>query len=142
MDSGRFQVCRRADGTPIRGTDVLLKELRAFKVRQSRAGNETSGAEGRDHDDLCLSCAIPAFMGGLNFMEMNTTEAGTSTRSLPPREMIAFDEEKKALELERVANEKAEREREAERQRATWECKRRTEEEIGDLPWDNPRWGD
>jgi hypothetical protein len=37
--------------------------------------------------------------------------------------------------------EKREHEREEEEQRASWEVKRRTEEEMRNLPWDNPQWG-
>jgi hypothetical protein len=131
VDSGRFQVCRRQDGTTIRGTELLLRELRAFKVRQTRAGNETSGAEGKDHDDMCLSCALPVFVGGLPQMIMDTTPLTTDVIEwMPPRERAALEAEQTALALQRVADEKAEEEREANRRLASWQVKRRTEEEI------------
>jgi hypothetical protein len=130
VDSGRFQVCRRPDGQPIRGTEVLLKELRAFKIRQSKSGNETSGAEGRDHDDLCLSCAIPVFMGGLNFMEMRTATAEESADWLPPREATALEAERAerehaeqaALKREQAELEKANERAYQESRYQTWYC--------------------
>jgi hypothetical protein len=121
VDSGRFQVCRRPDGQPIRGTDVLLKELRAFKIRQSKSGNETSGAEGRDHDDLCLSCALPVFAGSLNFMEMRTETAEESTAWMPAREATALDIERtEQAAKERAAHQRERQERENEGRYANW----------------------
>ena len=100
VDSGRFQVCRRHDGSPIRGTEVLMRELQQFKVRQSRSGAETSGAEGRDHDDLCFSCALPVFMGSLRFMEMRTTALPDESADwIPGRVATALDAEQAAVEL-------------------------------------------
>jgi len=43
--------------------ELLLQELREFKIRITKAANETAGAEGQAHDDLVMAVALALFFG-------------------------------------------------------------------------------
>ena len=70
LEGGRFKICRRHDGMPTRGADALRRELSAFRVKMSRASNETFGADAGSHDDCVLSVSLPVWAGSLAIMRM------------------------------------------------------------------------
>jgi hypothetical protein len=96
LHSGRFRVCRKPDGRPIDGADVLEKELAAFKVHQSkRSDSELFGADAGKHDD-CVACvSLPVFAGGLRIMQMS--EVLDQDARFRARERAALDSEARAI---------------------------------------------
>lgn len=99
LHSGRLRVCRKADGSPIDGADVLERELAAFKVHQSkRSDAELMGAESGAHDDMVASVALPIFAGGLRMMQMRTRDTVTLARE---SSALTAEEDAEALALER-----------------------------------------
>jgi len=68
LGGGRLKLCPRDDGRPMENANVLEKELAAFRVRISQAGNTTYGADQSDHDDVVISIALPIWLGGIPFM--------------------------------------------------------------------------
>lgn len=97
LESGRFKICRRHDGRPIRGADVLKRELSAFRVRMSRASNETFGADAGQHDDCVLSVSLPVWAGSLQFMQMRECSEGDDDPGFLRREMSALAAEEQAI---------------------------------------------
>ncbi len=64
---GTLQILLQADllhwHPKLKDAAKLAKQLQAFKVRITRAKNETFGAEGRDQDDIVLAVALACWMG-------------------------------------------------------------------------------
>jgi hypothetical protein len=144
LETRRFKVSiDPASGKPLEGSEVLVKELTNFRERITESANMTYEARQGQHDDLVLATCLPIWLGSQRFCTMNTVApSDQSAHWMRPRESTALDVEAAALELERIANEKAEEEREEERRLASWQVKRRTEEEIRNLSWDSPEWED
>jgi hypothetical protein len=67
-ETGRLRIAAR-----MQGRDILVRELAAFKLRVSKAGNELFDAERGSHDDLVLSLAIATWIAlraqGANWIE-------------------------------------------------------------------------
>ena len=72
----RLRYLRWPNGERCYGADVLDRELAAFKVKVSRAGNDIQGAESGEHDDMCLCVALPIWAGSLPMMEMGQSPGG------------------------------------------------------------------
>jgi hypothetical protein len=144
LESRRFKVSiDPATGKPIEFAEVLVRELTNFREKITESANLTYEARQGQHDDLVLATCLPIWLGGQRFCAMNTVAPSDQVAGwMRPRESTALDVEAAALELERIANEKAEEEREEERRLASWQVKRRTEEEIRNLSWDSPEWED
>jgi hypothetical protein len=60
FQSGRLQIAAGADHA-----ETLVKELVAFQVKISAAGNDTYSAPSGEHDDLVLALAIGLWWGDL-----------------------------------------------------------------------------
>lgn len=60
FQSGRLQIAAGADHA-----ETLVKELTAFQVKISAAGNDTYSAPSGEHDDLVLALAIGLWWGDL-----------------------------------------------------------------------------
>ena len=59
LQSGRLRIARELEHA-----ETLQKELAAFRVKVTAAGNETFEARReRDHDDLVLAVALAAWLG-------------------------------------------------------------------------------
>jgi hypothetical protein len=98
LHSGRFRVCRKPDGRPIDGADVLERELAAFKARQSkRSDAEIMGADTGQHDDAVLCCSIPVFAGSLRFMAMREFMEEDDDPRFRPREVAALGAEERMI---------------------------------------------
>ena len=97
LEAGRFRICRRHDGRPIRGADVLKRELSAFRVRMSRASNETFGADAGQHDDCVLSVSLPVWAGSLPFMRMRERLEGEDDPRYRVREASALEAEEEVI---------------------------------------------
>lgn len=97
LEGGRFRICRRHDGMPTRGSDALKRELSAFRVRMSRASNETFGADAGQHDDCVLSVSLPVWAGSLAFMQMREWADGQADPGFRPREISALAVEEQAI---------------------------------------------
>ena len=103
LEMSRFRVCRRHDGGPIRGAEVLKRELSAFRVRVSRASNEVFGAEAGQHDDCVLSVSLPVWAGSLPWMRMRERFDGEDDPAFRVREHYALTrEDHKATEEEKI----------------------------------------
>jgi hypothetical protein len=70
LEGGRLRMCRKPDGSLPRQTDLLINELRAFKQRQTQAGNTQTGASSGQHDDAVLSLSMPLWFGSQRFGRM------------------------------------------------------------------------
>ncbi len=90
LGSERLKESPRRDGSRMPNSDVLERELGAFRVRVSSAGNAAYGAEGRDHDDAVVSIAMPIWAGSLRFLAMDG--AGDSGLDGPELESLASEE--------------------------------------------------
>jgi hypothetical protein len=136
----RVVICPRADGSKMENQAVLEKELAAFKIRVSKTGYQSVEAMGSDHDDCVVSVALPLWLGSQRFCHMRTMDDSYKASDwLRPREIEAMKAETAALELERVADAKAQEEREADLRRASWAANKRTDEERQRDPND-PSW--
>lgn len=64
---GTLQILLQADllawHPKLKDAAKLAKQLQAFKVRITRAKNETFGAEGRDQDDIVLAVSLACWLG-------------------------------------------------------------------------------
>ena len=65
-----MRICRKADGSLPKGGDLLVNELRAFKVKITKAGSDVFGAASSQHDDIVLSLCLPIWLAGLPFMRL------------------------------------------------------------------------
>jgi hypothetical protein len=101
LESGRLKVAK-----PLRLAETLKKELLDFRVRVTKAANETFTARDGAHDDLVLAVAMAVWLGG---------ERRTHYERPSHAETLALDEE---IQSERAAlqqeadDESASRERE------------------------------
>ena len=77
LGGGRLKHCRRGDGRLMENSDVLERELAAFRVRTSDAGHQVFGAEQRDHDDCVISVAMPLWLSSRSFMALDVEVAGS-----------------------------------------------------------------
>jgi hypothetical protein len=113
LEMQRLKLARRPDGSPIDFADILKRELLNFRVKITASANETFTAREGTHDDLVLSVALPLWLAGMPWMEMDTDGAGVSIRSRESaalkgeQDMLAALEaaEGKAMNLEQEANE-------------------------------------
>lgn len=104
LQSGQLKISAipHRQGEPDVG-HLLGEELKAFRVKVSKAANEIYAAREGEHDDLVLSVALPVFLGGQRLVPYTTD-------SQAPAEVALLDAERKAEE----ATEHAAREREQE----------------------------
>jgi hypothetical protein len=143
LEQRRFKVSPDPDtGKPIEHAAVLIRELQAFREKITEAGNTTWEARQGAHDDLILSACLPVFIGSQPWCHMRNPSAADDALRFKPHESTALDAEQAALELERIAEVKREEAEEAERQLASWQRGRISEEEARNLPWDSLAWGD
>lgn len=142
LENRRFKITPDPEtGKPIEFAEVLIRELQNFRERITESANMTYEARQGQHDDLVLATCLPIWLGSQRFCHMNTTARPDEAPIwLRPRESTALDVEQTALELERVANEQRQKEQEADRRRATWQVRARTEQEMAAIDWNNPRW--
>ena len=68
----RLILCPREDGSPMENTEVLERELRAFKIKVSKTGYQGFEASGSDHDDCVIAISLPLWVGGMRFCQMST----------------------------------------------------------------------
>jgi hypothetical protein len=142
LESRRFKVSKDpVTRKPIEFAEVLIKELTNFREKITESANMTYEARQGQHDDLVLATCLPIWLGSQVFCHMRTlADVDVRAEWMQPREVTPMDAEQAALELERLANEKRMAEQKADRNRASWEVKRRTEEEMAAIDWGNPRW--
>ena len=142
LESRRFKVSiDPATGKPIEHAEVLVRELTNFRERITESANMTYEARQGQHDDLVLATCLPIWLGSQRFCTMRTTApSDQSVDWLRPRETTALDVEQAALELERLALEKAAEAQEAEQNRASWEARKRSDEEMQRNPEDEHWW--
>jgi hypothetical protein len=137
LDAERFKVAFRHDGKPIRGADVLKRELRAFKVKTTSSQNEVFGADSGHHDDCVLSVSLPVWVGSLPYLHMRERLEGDDDPGFYAREAEALSAEEKAIqedEAEALARERGE----------VTERMKREREELRRIaaadPWDDRLW--
>jgi hypothetical protein len=110
LETERFKAARRYDGSPMRGIDVLKRELRAFKVRVTQHQNEVFGADSGNHDDCVLCVSLPVWAGSLPYMQMKERPDSGDDPGFHSRETTAFwreaVEEATALQAEEEAIER------------------------------------
>ncbi len=142
LGSRRLKIAKHpATGEPINGADVLKRELAAFRAKITKGGNETSGADSGAHDDAVLSVALPIWAGSLPFMRMRELIDEQDDPMLRAREMAAIGKERLEVEAVEALALKREQQEEVDYKRASWEARKRTDEERQRNPNDPLWWG-
>ena len=90
LGTERLILCPREDGGPMENTEVLERELRAFKIRVSRTGYQGFEAMNSDHDDAVIALSIPLWVGSQRFAQMSTSETLEKNRLGERRARGAF----------------------------------------------------
>ncbi len=92
LEGGRLRIARRVDGSLPKGSDLLLNELRAFRVRTSSTGTDVYGAASSKHDDIVLSLCLPTWLASLPFMSLDRNFSDMPT-AIAAEQQEAFEVE-------------------------------------------------
>ncbi len=146
----RLILCPQSDRSPMENSDVLERELRAFKVKVSKTGYQGFEAMGSDHDDAVIALAVPLWVAGMRFATMSTHNTSSIALSYLDDVEDADDEdgdesdapesrEQAAIALEAKQKADAEASKRKTEQLASWQS-RVDEEALRDF-LDDRQWG-
>ncbi len=139
LEGGRLRACRRADDTLPKGADLLVNELRQFKVKTTKAGTDVYSAASSHHDDIVLSLCLPIWLATLPFMSLPEGDyAGMSVvAAQAQREALQAEvEQREEQRSERLLTEAQKRKRE---NLASWQV--RVDEEAARDFFNDLHWG-
>ena len=98
LEGGRLRICRHSDGSLPKGADLLLNELRAFRVKTTASGNDVYGAMSSKHDDIVLSLCLPIWLAStLPMMQMSESDYSGMPTGIAFEQQEAFEAEEEVL---------------------------------------------
>jgi hypothetical protein len=130
LEDERLKMAWRVDGSLIRGAEALKKELRAFKVKMTKANNETFGADSGNHDDCVLALSLPIWLGSLPYMTMREPDLRDDPGIFLPGESRAIRNELAEEALSRKAEAEAQKRESEAQEREAWAEKVRRQREY------------